>query len=301
MVLLTMVFTVFNPLKTEAQIIDNTKGKAFTHQPFFNKEVIRKKRIKTISGKEIHYKLGDALRETEYFKSYEFDEKGQLIKEVETVEYIKETDTLITIYEYDEQGNLVALRQKDEYGFYAYIYDYDEKGRVANEEYRRNLTRSNSKSINFELGKEYTIYAEKSSYQENKGELKRTVYNNNDIPYKDIVIHYNEAGKISQKVERLHRTSGVKRTTYFYNEKNLIDSITVRSNTTGVQDRKATFAYDKQGNLTQKKEYKNNKFITQYEVIYDEKTMLINDVLIQNLAIDFIKVLELRNYTYFFN
>lgn len=205
----------------------------------------------------------------------------------------------MSIYEYDEKGNLTALRQRDQYGFYAYIYEYDDEGRVVNEEYRRNLNRNTTSVTNFKLGREFTVSSERSSYANYEGQQKRTIYNSYDIPYKDVFTYYDETGLVTQEVERLHRTSGTKTTTYSYNEKNLLDSISVRSNTPGVQNRTFVFGYDEFDNLVKKQEYKNDEYITQYQVIYHDETMLINDVLIQNIATNFIMVLELRNYTFF--
>ena len=37
----------------------------------------------------------------------------------------------------------------------------------------------------------------------------------------------------------------------------------------------------------------------QYQVLYDEESILIDDVLVQHISMDFIKVLELRRYSYF--
>ncbi|WP_417265537.1 hypothetical protein [Brumimicrobium sp.] len=296
----TIVFLLFcNAQISSAQLLDNSSGKAFTDQPYFNEKIIKKNKIKTISGGFIHYKLGDILRETDYFRQYTFNENGQLIKQLESRQVAKGQDTLVSIYEYDEKGNLTALRQRDQYGFYAYIYEYDDEGRVVNEEYRRNINRNTTSVTNFKLGREFTVSSERSSYANYEGQQKRTIYNSYDIPYKDVFTYYDETGLVTQEVERLHRTSGTKTTTYSYNEKNLLDSISVRSNTPGVQNRTFVFGYDEFDNLVKKQEYKNDEYITQYQVIYHDETMLINDVLIQNIATNFIMVLELRNYTFF--
>src|SRR5690554_293540 len=295
----TVVITVVLPIISSAQLLDNSLGNAFTDQPYFNEKIIKKNKIKTISGGFIYYKLGDILRETDYFRQYSFNEKGQLIRQLESRQVANGQDTLVSLYEYDNDGNLTALRQRDQYGFYAYIYEYDDQGRVVNEEYRRNLNKNNTSVTNFELGREFTVSFERSSYENYDGQHKQTIYNSYDIPYKDIFTYYDDISLITQKIERLHRTSGTKTTTYSYNEKNLIDSIFIRSNTAGVQNRTYVFGYDKYDNLVKKEEYKNDEYITQYQVIYHDETMLINDVLIQNIATNFIMVLELRHYTYF--
>ncbi|PKR79846.1 hypothetical protein CW751_12880 [Brumimicrobium salinarum] len=285
-------------LNVNGQLLNNKTGEAFTDRPYFNEEIIRKNKIKTISGGFIHYKLGDILRETDYFREYTFNEKGQLVRQLESRQVANGQDTLVSLYEYDN-GNLVALRQKDQYGFYAYIYAYDEKNRVINEEYRRNLNRNEISATNFKLGREFSVSAEKSSYEDYDGQQKRTIYNSYGIPYKHVFTYYDDLGLVTSKVERLIRTSDTKTTFYSYNEKNLIDSIKVRSNSPNFQNKTYVFEYDDYENLVKKEVFKNDDFITQYQVIYHDETMLINDVLIQNIATNFIMVLELRNYTFF--
>ncbi|HLV43045.1 MAG TPA: hypothetical protein VKY37_12250 [Brumimicrobium sp.] len=297
-IVMTIIMVAFVQM-AKAQLLDNSTGNAFTDRPYFNEKIIKKNKIKTISGGFIHYKLGDILRETDYFRQYTFNEEGQLVRQLESRQVANGQDTLVSIYEYDASGNMTALRQRDQYGFYAYTYEYDDQGRVINEDYRRNLNKNNTSATNFELGREFTVSSERSSYDNYEGQQKRTIYNSYDIPYKDIFTYYDDIGLITQRVERLHRTSGTKTTTYSYNEKNLIDTVKVRSNTAGVQNRTSVFAYDKFDNLVKKEEYKNDEYITQYQVIYHDETMLINDVLIQNIATNFIMVLELRHYTYF--
>lgn len=298
-VIATAILIGLNPLDLSAQLIDKTSGKFFTNRPFFNEQVIREKGIKSISGIEIHYKLGDKPRDTDYFRTYNFNQKGQLIQQLESVELTKEADTLVTYYDYDAKGNITAVRQNDEYGNYAYIYDYDEEGRVINEEYRRNLTAHVDKSPDFKLGEEFIVSAEKSTYENYDGQQKRILYNSDNLPYKNVTTYTNRKGFITEEVEKFARMPGSKSTKFHYNHKSELDSITVRSNISGFQNRSFVYGYDKKGNLLKKEEFKNGTYISQYQILYNEETMLIDDVLVQHISTDFIKVVELRKYAYF--
>src|SRR5690554_5107314 len=91
-----LLIMLFLPLLSIAQLIDNTNGKVFTDKPYFNQEEIRKRGIRSISGIELHYKLGDKPRKTNLFKKYIFNEKGQLVERLESVELTKKEDTLFT-------------------------------------------------------------------------------------------------------------------------------------------------------------------------------------------------------------
>ncbi len=282
-----------------AQLLNNQLGEAFTDRPFFNEDLVEKNGIKSIYGNFSHYKLGDALRETELYRAYHFDQKGRLIKQYESRNSAKGIDTLVSIYEYDDKGNLTALRQRDEYGFYAYIYQYDSAGRVIREEYRRNLTRSRQSATNFKLGKEFVVTYETASYQNFDGQEKKTVYNSYGVPYKDIMTYYNEQGQVVSKEERLRRTSKGTITTYSYNDKGLLDSLKTVSDISVRQERLYVYEYNEFNNLFKKNYYKNGVHTTQHRVLYNDKTMTLESILIQNVATAFIRILSLEEYIFF--
>lgn len=290
---------IFNAYGLHSQLLNNQSGEAFTDRPFFNQTIVAQNGIKSIRGNFTHYKLGDAFRETELYRSYHFDRSGRLVKQLESRRIHGGIDTLISIYEYDDTGNLTALRQRDEFGFYAYIYAYDSAGNVVREEYRRNLTKETSKRAEFELGKEFVVTFETASYQYFERQRKKTVYNSYDIPYKDIITYFNDDGQVTEEVERLRRTSGVKKTTYGYNGKGLLDSLEITSNRSGVQERLYVYEYDQFANLTNINYYKNGEHTTQHSIVYDDKTFLINNILVQNVATDFIRILRLEEYVFY--
>lgn len=281
------------------QLLNNQLGEAFTDRPFFNSTIISQNNIKSIRGNFTHYKHGDAFRETKLYRAYHFNEDGRLIKQLESRKTNHGIDTLVSFYEYDQDGNLTALRQKDEYGFYAYIYKYDSAGRVIREEYRRNLTRGKQKATEFKLGKEFIVTFETASYQEFDGQLKKTVYNSYGVPYKDVISYFNEDGQIIEKVERLRRTSGGTKTIYSYNGKGLLDTLETTSNISGNQNRLYVFKYDEYNNLEEKKYFKNGVLTTIHNVIYDSETMVIDNILIKNVATNFIRILRLEEYNFY--
>lgn len=294
-----VLLLIFIPQLCFAQLIDNTDGEVFTINPFFNEQEIKEKGIKSISGRELHYKLGDKPRETAHFTAYHFNNKGQLVEKYESVPLTLESDTLVSYFDYDNNGNLIAIRQRDEFGNYAYLFSYDDKGRVIQKEYRRYLSNKPYRTSSFVVSKEYTVSLEKSTYQEGKGKYKRTLFNDQAEAYKTVTTYLNRKGLKTQEIERLNRMPGMKKTNYYYDHKSDLDSITVHSTIYGNQKESFVFEYDRKQNLTKKKVYKNGKYIKQFQVLYDENSALIDDVLEQDIATNFIKVLELRNYGYY--
>ncbi|MEX1190686.1 MAG: hypothetical protein WEA99_01850 [Brumimicrobium sp.] len=284
--------------KVDAQLLDNSEGNAFSDRPFFNEDLIRENKIKSISGNFTVKKVGDILRDTELVRSYFFNRKGQLIKTVETTQASIGFDTLVSFYEYNERGDITAIREKDHFGFYATIYEYDSLGRVVREEFQRNLNK-NKNSLDLNLGKKYVVTYETSTYNEYDGQQKRTIYNSYGVPFKDIFTYYDDSDLIKEKVERLQRTSSTKTTFYSYNEKGLIDTLKVNSNQSGIKKRLFVFKYDEWNNLVKKEYHKNGEYTTEYRVLYDEETMLINYIMTQEVSTGYITVLKLNEYDFF--
>src|SRR5690606_41249173 len=80
----SMIICLLLCLNAGAQVLDNSKGNAFTDKPFFNKNFIRNNKIKTISGRFNYKKSGQAIYTTDFFYVYSFDEEGNLDATFET-------------------------------------------------------------------------------------------------------------------------------------------------------------------------------------------------------------------------
>lgn len=293
-----LFFIILCVVNVDAQLLNNKLGEAFTDKPFFKEELIAKNKIKKISGKFTLKKMGDIMRQTELKRAYHFDQEGRLIKSLETMQAKNGFDTLITLFEYDDLGRLSTSRSIDQYGFYAKHYEYDSLDRVIKEEYRRNLNNGAS-TLDFDLGEEYVVSYETSTYKNYEGQEKRIVHNSYGVPYREEITYTNEDGQITERVDRLKRTSGIKQTLYKYNEKGLLDSLEVSSNQSGKQHRLYTFEYDDYNNLMSKQYFKNGVHQTEYQIIYDGKTMLINYILTREVATNYITILKLDEYIFY--
>lgn len=278
-----------------AQMLDNSRGEAFTDAPFFNQDYIKANNIKRISGFFTHKKMGDVLRETVLKREYLFDTLGRLTQKYETVKAKDGFDTLVTQYEYTKKNQLEVIRKSDQFGFNAIHYTYDSLGRIVREEVRRHLNQNESR-IDFKLGEEFIITFETSTYQNFDGQEKRTYFNSYDQPYRDEISYFDPSGTITSKVDRLQRTSGIKKTAYFYNEKNWIDSMHVVNNQVGNTNNSYSFRYDDFGNLDTKNIFKQNEHISQIQLIYDKRTLRLDYILTRQIANNYMTILKLDNY-----
>ena len=94
---------IFNSLVSQAQVLDNRKGLAFTDKPFFNVDFIKKNKLKKLKGTFTYKKQGEMMRPTEYKYVYEFNRSGQLISTFETRTDDGTLDTTWNKYFYDDK------------------------------------------------------------------------------------------------------------------------------------------------------------------------------------------------------
>lgn len=293
-----LAIAVFSASYSVAQMLDNSKGEVFTDAPFFNTEFIKENQIKSLSGKFINYKLGDKLRDTKFFRKYNFNKEGLLISEIESRFGSTRHDTMVRLYEYDKSGNVSMIKQSDSYGYYLYLYEYDDENRLTHYEYRRKYDNA-SHPRDIHLGKEHKVNSESYVYERYGNQVKQIVYNENKAPYKEVIFYYDSLQNLTGKFEQFVRTNRTSRTTYTYNDRNLVDTVMHHSRIGDEYSYTYVFDYDESNNLFKKEIYKNEDYITQYQVIYHDETGFINDLLIQDIESGHIKVIELRSYEFF--
>lgn len=281
-----------------AQLLNNSKGEAFTDEPFFNIENVRANKIKRISGQYSTKKINDQIRPGKLIYVYEFDEEGRLTQKYETVEVKGGIDTVVTQYEYNPKGFLHVKRRTDNSGFYAYVFEYDESGRVIREEFRRDMNKSGSK-VNFLRDKQFLITYEMSTYENYPGQEKRTYYNSYGKPFQEKFSYYNDDNYLLEELEKLKVTSGQKKTTYAYNAKGLLAEMTTTSSVMGNSEVTYKFTYDENNNLISKEIHRNGKYTTEIQVIYNEKTGLISAILVRQVSTNFITILRLDAYEFY--
>lgn len=280
-------------------MLDNSKGNAFTDVPFFNQDFIKINKIKHLRGTYTFKKMGDILRDSEYIVNFEFNEKGELIQGYETKKYETSIDTVVSFYGYNDAGKLLYKRDKDHRGFFSKHYQYDEKGRIVREEYRRDIDSLNS-SIAPVFDRSTVINFETMSYQDFSNQVKKTVSNNYGFPYLEEISYYHpELGYLVSVEQRLKMTYETKKTIYDYTEKGWISKIQTISSANSNANQEILFKYDEMGNVIAKEIYKNGDFLVDVQIIYNTKTGLISYLLSRDVKSNFITILKFNQYEYF--
>lgn len=279
------------PIGLLAQMLDNSKGTAFSDQPFFNHQFIKANKIKRIQGHYSSKASMDYIRENDLIYVYEFDSLGYMTRKYETVNIAGGRDTIINVYEYDTNGNLIVHRRSDRKGFYSTHYTYDDQDRIVRTEYRRDMSKGRDK-VHFSLDKSYMITFETSKYENTEEWEKRVFYNNYDKPFQERFSYYDNNGYIMREEEKLTVHSGRRETKYEYTEKGLLKSITKESSVIGKHTYKEEFQYDEYNNLLAKHIHKDGEYLTEIQVVYDPVTRLISAVLTRKVKNDFITILK---------
>lgn len=276
--------------KAQAQIILNSNCQAFTDQPFFNPEFIKKNKIKSITGKTSTKKENDIIRPTDIIQYYEFDATGRVVKQLYSHHaFGYRTDTTTIIFTYDSLGRLITRRQNDNLSFYSYNYKYDSLGNVIKETYTRDENCGPSK-YQFKLGSQYEILSESYRYKEENGKRIKKYFNSYGKEYQQREYYFDKLSYL--KSEKMIYTLTGRQTSeinYEYNEQGLC---VTRSefNVDGVKII-AAYDYDKQGNLTEYEYLLDTELVTHRELLYDQY-MLLNATVSKDIRTNLITVVK---------
>lgn len=275
-------------------MLDNQFGNAFTDMPFFNETFIFNNKLKALKGEYTFKKAGDIMRKTAYRCEYSFDNKGHLNSTFETRFNNGSKDTVHNIYEYNKENQLVLVRKKDHGGYQTVHYTLDSLGRIITIETRRDILDDNE-----EVEKSFVINKETMKYNSYPQQQKKTVFNSYNLPYLEEIKYYDSLGYLVNITEKLKMTSSKTIKKYEYNGKGLVSAIRTLSNVDGKYAEEWLYRYDDLGNLIEKHIYRNGKFVTDIQVIYNVDTKLLSSLLTRDVETNFIQILRFMDYEFY--
>jgi YD repeat-containing protein len=273
--------------------LDNRNGEAFTDKPFFNESFVKENKLKQLTGTYVYKKTGEAMKTTTFKYVYNFDREGHLVSTYETKKDEGAKDTLWNIYSYDANNHLAFHRKTDLEGFTTVHYTYDDQGRVIAEEFKRDIDSLGKIVRSLSFNKEKIVY---SAYDD---QLKKTRYNNYDLPYLDEFVKHDSLGYLIERTERVKMTSTIYTYAYEYNEHGKLSAIRKSSNREEGYIEEWTFRYDELGNLIEKHIYKNGVFTTDIQIIYNSKTKLLATVITKQVSTGFLIILRFQDYEFY--
>lgn len=284
--------TAFNG---SAQMIDMSEGKTFGNPPFFNKEFVKRNKLKTISGYYSTKATLQAIKKTKDIYYYEFNYQGLVVKEYRT----QYTDTLVSMYAYDDLGRLITLRKSDAGGFESYHYTYDEKNRILSQEYRRDINKTGNK-LDFDLDKSFIVSIDMFEYQDlDSLNYKKIYLNAGGKIYKEEFFTYNTDGYLVSTEARFKMGGGLSYIYYSYDENGRLGEKRIEKKGAGGSILKWTYTYDSFGNVLSENHYKDGVYISEIQLVYEPSSMLLSANISRDVASNLITILKLVKYTYF--
>lgn len=281
----------FGSFQASAQLLENSKGLAFTDVPFFNTPFVKGSKIKEIRGTFTFKKQGDIMRESNYVYVFNFDTLGNLVRHYQTAKGDAGNDTTVRFYDYTADGRMVRKRMSQKKGFLSTYYSYNSDGKIVKEEVYRDIDTMNS-LLNPSIERSILWNTETMDYQLYEGQFRKKVFNSYGNQYLEVTKYYDSLGFLSREEELFTITRNKIVTKYTYSDKGWIEKIAMYRNTETVPFSESKFTYDSFGNLQSKLVYKNGVFITEYQIIYSGLTGLLYSIVMREVSSNFISIIR---------
>lgn len=294
---LLFLVLLFIGLHSSAQLLDNTKGVAFTDIPFFNTNFVKASKLKEIHGKFTFKKQGDIMRESNYVYVFNFDTLGNLVRHYQTSRGDLTTDTNVRFYDYRPDGQIVRKRISQKKGFLSTYYSYNSNGQIVKEEVYRDIDTMNS-LLNPSIERSILWNTETMDYQLYEGQFKKKVFNSYGNQYLEVTKYLDSLGYLAREEELFTITRNRITTKYTYSDKGWIEKVSVYKNTDSVPMSESRFTYDTFGNLQSKLMYKDGVFVTEYQIIYSGLTGLLYSIVMREVSSNFISIIRFTEPTF---
>lgn len=291
------LFSILNVFQSSAQLIENTKGVAFTDIPFFNTQFVKRSKIREIHGKFTFKKQGDIMRESNYVYVFDFDTLGNLVRHYQTSKGDQITDTNVRFYDYTTDGRIVRKRISQKRGFLSTYYTYNSEGQIVKEEVYRDIDTMNS-ILKPAIERSLLWNTETMEYQLYQGQYKKKVFNSYGNQYLEVTKYKDSLGYLAREEELFTITGNRLTTKYSYSDKGLIEKVSVYKNTDSIPTSESHFTYDLFGNLQSKLVYKDGVFVTEYQIVYSGVTGLLYSIIMREVSNNFISIIRFSEPTF---
>jgi len=230
--------------------------------------------------------------------AYQFDKSGKLIKQSSTFLFQKQNkDTTVITYFYSN-NDLILKRKSDNYGYFSFNYILNDSHQIIKQMYSRDENMYSSKQ-EFKLAKQFIITSDSFSYQKiSPLQTEQIFYNNYNKPYKTKMIINDKNGYLIEEYTKYIIGNNKSRTTYKYNEKGWLIEKTTNNYNSKLRVDKEIYDYDELGNIQEIKYFEGDGFKTKKQFLYDKKNMLLSAQIIQDIASQFLEIIQ-YSYTFY--
>jgi hypothetical protein len=293
-ILLPLLILSTISLSSNAQILEINKP-LFSDLPFFNTRFIKQNNVKSIKGSISSKKVRDIIRSNNLDYSYQFNEDGTLKSQLASHYSKGLKDSTVISYAYNN-SQISLLRKSDSQGYYSYQYNYDDKKNIIAQTYCRDENKFNSKK-RFKLKKQYIIKKDSFSYQQFDNQTKKIFYNSYNKKFKTQTNSYDSLGYLVEEYTKYIIGNKKEKTTYEYDEIGRIHLKHTYTNISKNERNTEDYSYDEIGNILDIKYYQNDKHTSTKQFLYD-KNMLLNAMIIEDVATEFLRIIKYR-YTFY--
>jgi hypothetical protein len=255
------------------QIIDNSLGKVFQEEMYFNQQFIWQNKIKSITGIKSIKRPNRPIEARPDLIAFRFNQVGQLTSFDKISSVLHIVDSLQVIYHRNSLGDLEIKTEQGSKGYHTTQYHYDQQGRLDRLSYGKteNLSTVQGK---LEAGQSILVNSETYEWQESEpGRMKKKNYNNYGLHYSNWTMIKNELGYIQSESEELIMSGRTTTKTYQYNEKGWISETTILDNQSN-KSKREKFVYDELGNLKKVEYYSDTQLVREIEILYKPNLLL---------------------------
>ncbi|MCG8574017.1 MAG: hypothetical protein MI810_03975 [Flavobacteriales bacterium] len=286
---------VFLSLSLHAQVFLNESGEIFGDKPYFNPQFVKKAGIRSMRGEYTTKAELDYIRPTSHYIYYEFDQNGNLTLEEKNPLH----DTISIQYHYNQQSRLSSALKQDKYGYHYYTFKYDEKGRTLKNSYFQQRFKGSERTT-FDLDAAELVSEENFEYVELSPILYKKVYlNQAGIGYKEEFFHLNEKQKLLRQEANLKNGSGRTETSYLYDKQGRLTEKSSLSKMVSRKTNKYEYDYDSFGNVLAIREYKNEDYTREYQLVYRSENQSLKAIIRREVANNFLTILKFSEYNYY--
>ncbi len=273
-------------LCSTAQLV-NPVGNPFDHITDFNIDYVKVQNIKSVILSYSSKVDGEVIIRHGIERRYFFNTDGEPIREVYIEESETGIDSLISLYEFNEQFQLTQQIDQYKNQLIKKLYFYNNAGRL-------------KKEVIVEIKNNKADTSAITNYKEPYSEAtfaKRLILNSENRPFLEQRLYYDQQHRLINKEEELYITSRSRKMNWLY-DGTLLKEISYNNQINGNSKGKYTFEY-KDEQLEYIYHYENDKLKNKTAFVYAvNQPILLEALVIRRQEKGFITILTIK-YNYF--
>jgi len=226
---------------------------------------------------------------------YKFDQAGQTA--YRNTSYGKPgtgIDTTFVQFEYDENGKLLRELSTDVGGHFEKVNTYDSTGLLATQTYGR-VANLNTNRYDLKPGERTEISDERYRYERSEKLLKKTYYNDRELPFREVRFHYDDDGYLMQ-IEHISLMSRKRRIEQFtYDDKGRLKQ-RLKHSDTGKPSKRTVYTYDSVNNIVKREVFIGQTQTIHEEYLYDLNSGLLDARLTKDLETGVIRIVKYAHF-----